>query len=101
MGEMVGGSLCACGGKRDGPFRKLERKLSLQWRKTERERERETVKGKQNEVKRGGIYNQVKKERKIILMRTHQKAKEKSEGQEMDGEREGQRVNITVGNSKS
>lgn len=74
MGEMVGGSLCACGGKRDGPFRKLERKLSLQWRKTERE----TVKGKQNEVKRGGIYNQVKKERKIILMRTHQKAKEKS-----------------------
>jgi hypothetical protein len=103
MGEMVGGSLCACGGKRDGPFRKLERKLSLQWRKTEREREREreTVKGKQNEVKRGGIYNQVKKERKIILMRTHQKAKEKSEGQEMDREREGQRVNITVGNSKS
>jgi hypothetical protein len=97
MGEMVGGSLCACGGKRDGPFRKLERKLSLQWRKTERE----TVKGKQNEVKRGGIYNQVKKERKIILMRTHQKAKEKSEGQEMDREREGQRVNITVGNSKS
>jgi len=67
----------------------------------ERERERETVKGKQNEVKRGGIYNQVKKERKIILMRTHQKAKEKSEGQEMDREREGQRVNITVGNSKS
>ena len=52
-----------------------------------RERERETVKGKQNEVKRGGIYNQVKKERKIILMRTHQKAKEKSEGQEMDRER--------------
>jgi hypothetical protein len=97
MGEMVGGSLCACGGKRDGPFRKLERKLSLQWRKTERE----TVKGKQNEVKRGGIYNQVKKERKIILMRTHQKAKEKSEGQEMDREREGQRVNITVGSSKS
>jgi hypothetical protein len=34
-------------------------------------------------------------------MRTHQKAKEKSEGQEMDREREGQRVNITVGNSKS
>jgi hypothetical protein len=67
----------------------------------QRERERETVKGKQNEVKRGGIYNQVKKERKIILMRTHQKAKEKSEGQEMDREREGQRVNITVGNSKS
>ena len=78
MDEMVGGSLCACGGKREGPFRKLERKLSLQWRKTEREEER-----KQDEVKRVGIYNLVK----IILIRTHQKAKEKSEGQEMDRER--------------
>ena len=58
---MVGGSLCACAGKREGPFRKLERKLGLQWRKTESERE--TVKRKQDEVKRDGIYNQLKKER--------------------------------------
>ena len=72
MDEMVGGSLCACGGKREGPFRELERKLSLQWRRTEREREeRETVKRKQDELKRVGIYNLVK----IILIRTHQKAK--------------------------
>lgn len=32
--------------RREGPQRKLERKLSLQWRKPERERERENSKGK-------------------------------------------------------
>ena len=37
---MIGGSLCACGEKIEGPLRKLERKLCLQWRKPERERER-------------------------------------------------------------
>lgn len=52
-----------------------ERDLSESWkgslvcnggkqRERQRDREGETVKGKQNEVKRGGIYNQVKKERK-------------------------------------